>query len=70
MKGDKKVLAFVQVIAGHRRFRELGDIYARLRPDHASDDDAAAATLQHLTEEEVAMLWKNTKAGAPPKETP
>lgn len=69
MKGDYKVLAFAQIIFGHRRHKELGDLYKQLRPEHDSDDDAAAETLQHLTQEEVDMLWKHTKTGKPPEET-
>lgn len=68
MKGDKKVLGFAMVVLGHRRFSELQRSYDRVRPDHESDDDAAAAVLQQLTEAEVALLWRSTKAGAPPKE--
>ncbi len=65
MKGDKRVLDFVRTITSLRRFKELGEIYAKLRPEHTSDDDAATAALQHLTEEEVMLLWKNTKTGGP-----
>lgn len=61
--GDYKVLGLVRISASMRRFKELGEIFEGHRRTGLSDNDAAAKTLQTLTEDEGRMLRRMAPPG-------